>query len=78
MNELLLKDKDYFDCLGCIESFAESNEIDYNPTVARDVIRVALLMMLSDECNPEVQVLLGKVIYNMGYRDNCFDAAYIN
>lgn len=70
INELILTDEEYYECLQYIETFAENHKLEYNPSVSKDVIRIALVMMLADECMPEVQVLLAKVIYNMGYRDN--------
>lgn len=78
MEELLLSDDDYYQCLTCIDGFAAVNEIEYNPMVASDVLRVTLLMMTHEECSPEVQVLLAKVIYNMGYRENDFNGVFVN
>lgn len=71
MTSLLLDEDEFRDAIEDILAFAKKHEIPYNGT-SESLIKATLTLMMAMEDDPEAFVLLGKLIYNIGYRDNFF------
>lgn len=71
MTDLLLDEEDFRSAIEDILAFAEKHGLEYDGSSSR-LIEITLTLMMAMEDDPEAFVLLGKLIYNIGYRDNFF------
>jgi hypothetical protein len=77
MLELLIDEEDYLINIKQLKDFAESQGIPFDGS-SRKVVEVALTMMIATELDADAVVMLGKLIYNVGYRDNNFKTLNIH
>lgn len=71
MINLLLDEEDFRYAIEDILEFAKKHDIAYDGTSGK-LIEITLTLMMAMEEDAEAFVMLGKVIYNIGYRDNLF------
>lgn len=74
---LLLDEEDYLAALDELEEFARQHEIPCAGT-SQDFVRVATVLIMAFDLPKEPLVMLTKLIYNIGYRDNYFRGATIH
>jgi hypothetical protein len=75
--DLLLNEEDYVGSLEELKQFAEKNGYKIEGT-SYDLVRVVTAVMMSQELPDHVFVMMAKLIYNIGYRDNHFKSAIIH
>ena len=77
MLELLLNEEDFCAALDELESFANANNIEMDRS-SKCIVEIATTLMLSVELEDNTFVMLAKLIYNVGYRDNHFKSPIIH
>lgn len=77
MLDLLLDEEDYVAAILELKDFADKNGIDLDGS-SKQIVEVATTLMLSIELEDDTFVMLAKLIYNVGYRDNHFKSSIIH
>lgn len=77
MLDLLLDEEDYVAAILELKKFADENEIEMDGSSKR-IVEVATTLMLSVQLDDDTFVILAKLIYNVGYRDNHFKSSVIH
>ena len=77
MLDLLLDEEDYIAALLELDRFAEANGIEMDGS-SQKIVEVATTLLLSMELEDNTFVMLVKLIYNVGYRDNHFKSPIIH
>lgn len=75
--DLLLDEEDYITALSFIEDYAQQFDLKYDGS-SYSVMQIATTMLMATEMEPKLFVLLVKLIYNVGYRDNSFKSPNIH
>ena len=73
MVDLLLNEEEYLEVVQDIVAFANRHNLGYDGTT-QNLVKIALTMMMAVDTEEDSAsfVLLGKAIYNIGYRDSLF------
>lgn len=75
--DLLLDEEDYLAAVAELEAFAENNGIQFDGT-SYELVRLITQLMLKMELDKNTFVMMTKLVYNIGYRDNHFKSAIIH
>ena len=77
MLDLLLDEEEFLAALDELERFAEASQIEMDGS-SKAIVEIATTIMLSMDVEDNTFVMLAKLIYNVGYRDNHFKSPYIH